>query len=174
MRPGVRRPHVEYELTDAAAALFPKVYEPVLRALVDVLGERVSAEERQQMLLEAGRRLLGPRVGDIGEREPAAWFRAALARLGGAATGFEVVDQAAGGEQAVVRTCACPLADVTRAHPELCPLVAQVLSELSGMEVREQCVREGAPRCAFEVRRADGGDRAGPGAPSAGTNEPER
>ena len=125
-----------------------------LRALIEVLGERATPEERRRMLLEAGRRLLGPCIGDIRERDPAAWFRAALERVGGATAGYEVVIDA-DPHRAVVRTCTCPLADVTRAHPELCPLMAQLLAELSGMTVREQCTREGSPRCAFEVARRD-------------------
>src|SRR5215208_6098381 len=36
-RPGVRKPHVEYELTPKALKLFPRAYEPMLVELVDVL-----------------------------------------------------------------------------------------------------------------------------------------
>src|SRR2546421_4089474 len=41
MRRGTRRPHAEYELTDQAAALFPKAYEPAIRLLIEVLSEQV-------------------------------------------------------------------------------------------------------------------------------------
>src|SRR5215204_3036324 len=36
-RRGVRKPHVEYELTPDAMGLFPRAYEPVLLNLVNVL-----------------------------------------------------------------------------------------------------------------------------------------
>src|SRR5687768_15273411 len=43
LRPGTRKPHAEYELTPKARELFPRAHEPVLRALVDVLRERLPA-----------------------------------------------------------------------------------------------------------------------------------
>src|SRR5690242_11888784 len=36
-QPGVRRPHALYELSPSGRDLFPKAYEPVLRALAEVL-----------------------------------------------------------------------------------------------------------------------------------------
>src|SRR5829696_3257600 len=37
LRPGTRKPHVDYELTPKARLAFPNAYEPVLRTLTDVL-----------------------------------------------------------------------------------------------------------------------------------------
>src|SRR5688500_5797183 len=45
LRPGTRKPHVDYELTPKARELFPRAHEPVLRTLVDVLEERLPAGE---------------------------------------------------------------------------------------------------------------------------------
>src|SRR3954463_16462466 len=41
-RRGVRRPHVEYQLTAAGLELFPKAYQPVLIELMNVLGDRLT------------------------------------------------------------------------------------------------------------------------------------
>src|SRR3712207_2092688 len=45
MRPGVRRPHVDYELTPKARTLFPQAYEPALRTLLDVLRRQLPADQ---------------------------------------------------------------------------------------------------------------------------------
>src|SRR5687768_5065392 len=57
LRPGTRKPHVDYELTPKARQLFPRAYEPVLRALVDVLRERLPAEQARSLMKEAAQRL---------------------------------------------------------------------------------------------------------------------
>src|SRR5262245_6774408 len=53
LRPSVRRPHVEYELTPNARRLFPRAYEPVLRNVVDVLTRRLPAKTWHNLLSEA-------------------------------------------------------------------------------------------------------------------------
>src|SRR5687768_14705281 len=53
-RPGVRRPHVEYELTSEARALFPRGYGPVLQDLVDVLTKRLAPKVVRKLLFETG------------------------------------------------------------------------------------------------------------------------
>src|SRR5688572_29670470 len=61
-RRGVRRPHAEYELTPKAYDLFPKAYEPALRKLLDVLGERFPQEVVRELLVQAGRAFLDQHV----------------------------------------------------------------------------------------------------------------
>ena len=51
----------------------------------------------------------------------------------------------------------CPLATAVAAHPEVCRLAETLLSEIIGVEVREQCDREGSPRCRFEVVGSENG-----------------
>src|SRR4051794_33336088 len=48
-RPGVRKPTVTYDLTAEAEHLFPKVYGPLLRHLLDELAERFSAKKRDEL-----------------------------------------------------------------------------------------------------------------------------
>jgi predicted ArsR family transcriptional regulator len=76
-------------------------------------------------------------------------------RLGKALTTLEAIGGAARieKEQSRVLICSesCPLAAAVAEHPEVCRLAETLLSEIIGMEVREQCDREGAPRCRFEV-----------------------
>src|SRR4051812_24150796 len=70
LRPGVRKPHVDYELTPTARRLFPQAHEHVLLALVDVLRERLPPEQATALLADVGRRVLGRWVGELQEREP--------------------------------------------------------------------------------------------------------
>src|SRR5688572_11498749 len=58
VRRGVRRPHAEYEITPKARALFPKAYEPVLRTLVEVIGERVAQRAARELLFQTGGHLV--------------------------------------------------------------------------------------------------------------------
>src|SRR3982750_4494447 len=39
-RPGPRKPHITYDLTPEAGRLFPRVYQPLLHHLLEVLRER--------------------------------------------------------------------------------------------------------------------------------------
>src|SRR5689334_6049836 len=56
-RPGTRKPTVTYDLTPDAERLFPKVYGPLLRHLLDELAERLPAKKREELARAAGRRL---------------------------------------------------------------------------------------------------------------------
>src|SRR3954453_23396403 len=56
-RPGLRKPHMVYELTREADQLFPRVYGPLLDQLLSVLKERISAGELEEALRAAAQRL---------------------------------------------------------------------------------------------------------------------
>jgi predicted ArsR family transcriptional regulator len=56
---GGGKPAYVYELTQEGEDLFPKAYEPTLRRLLDVLGERLGPEESEALLRLVGRRLAG-------------------------------------------------------------------------------------------------------------------
>jgi predicted ArsR family transcriptional regulator len=56
-----------------------------------------------------------------------------------------------GEQQLELRACGCPLASITASHSDVCELLAAVLSELLGTEVRQRCQRDESPRCCFEV-----------------------
>ena len=54
---GGGKPAYVYELTSEAEGLFPKAYEPALSRLLDVLAERLGAEDSEALLrLSLGRR----------------------------------------------------------------------------------------------------------------------
>jgi predicted ArsR family transcriptional regulator len=152
-RKGVRKPHAEYELTAKALELFPRVYEPFLQTLVDELSDRLPEPVWQGLIAEAGRRLLTQLVvpGKSPARSPRQRLASSLSRLNGSTLGFEMMDV---GSKTVIRSCSCPLATVTAAHPEVCQVFASVLSEILGGDVQERCEKGKSPRCSFELAHA--------------------
>src|SRR4051812_17670159 len=104
-RRGVRRPHAEYELSDRGRRLFPRAYEPLLRALVDVLAERFPDRVARDLLLRAGRRLVADHVGDLTGATPRQRLAEVLTRLNESAAGVELTEQDG---RASVRACSCP------------------------------------------------------------------
>jgi predicted ArsR family transcriptional regulator len=160
LRPGVRRPHGDYELTARARRLFPRAYEPVLVSLVGVLVGRLPPETVRTVLREAGGRLLRDLVGGFRARDPLQRAAEFAGRLGEVMAGIELEETA---NRTVIRSCSCPIASVTASHPELCGLVAGLLSDAIGATVRERCEKGEAPQCRFEVApdRHRGGRQAG-------------
>lgn len=147
-RRGIRRPHVDYDLTDKARELFPGAYEPVLRRLVDAMSQRLSARALRTLISSAARDLVRDRVGEVRGADPRQRVSEAVSRLGGLAAGIELEKEP---DKTVVRSCSCPLASVTASHPELCAVFAGVLSEVFDARVREQCKKGVAPQCCFQV-----------------------
>src|SRR6266699_5139627 len=57
VRRGGGKPAYVYDLTPEAEQLFPKAYGPVLRAVLEVLSERMTPEELDAVMRAAGRRI---------------------------------------------------------------------------------------------------------------------
>jgi predicted ArsR family transcriptional regulator len=147
-RRGIRRPHLEYELTPAGRALFPRAYQPMLQELVPLLAEKLSKKAMRGLLREVIHRLLRQYLAESRSRNPRQRLREAVGKLNGFALGIELTEEP---DQTFVRSCSCPLADLTAVHPELCKIIAQVLAELLDTDVRECCERSDFPRCCFTI-----------------------
>jgi len=148
LRPGTRKPHVDYEATPKARQLFPTAYEPVLRTLVDVLQERLKPEETGALIREVAQRIFATHIGDLREQDPNRRATELYDKLRAIAPGLTLNES---DQHLEVRACGCPLASVTGTHPEVCELLAAILTELLGTQVRERCQRDESPRCCFEV-----------------------
>ncbi len=145
-RRGGGKPSFLYGPAADAESLFPKAYSPVLGELLGVLDEHLDADSLDATLREVGHRLAEaypPAKGSSSRRVAAA--AAALEELG-AVIALEPRERGT-----VIRGASCPLADVVSAHPEVCRVVESLLSDLTGLAVREACDRTGPPRCCFEV-----------------------
>jgi predicted ArsR family transcriptional regulator len=145
---GTRKPHFAYQLTEEAEQLFPKAYDALLNQLIAVLKERLTPLALEEVLREVGRSLAGAQTASRknGDME---------GRIGGALAALEAIGGAARveheNEKFVICSDSCPLATAVAEHPEVCRLAETLLSEVIGLEVREQCDRNGPPRCRFEV-----------------------
>ena len=145
---GTRKPHLAYSLTEEAEHLFPKAYDALLNQLIAVLKGRLTPLALEEVLREVGRSLARTEAanqnnGDMDSRMSGAL--AALEAIGGSAR----VEK--DNNKLVICSESCPLATAVAEHPEVCRLAETLLSEIIGVEVREQCDREGPPRCRFEV-----------------------
>ena len=143
------KPASLYDLTPAAEELFSKAYVPVLRQLLEVLSERMTADELEEVLRSTSRRLAtmwSTLPGDVHTRMEQAVD--ALNELGGLAE-LEQRDDAY-----VIQGYSCPLAAVALGHPEICRLAASLLTELVGMPVQEQCDHSNKASCCFVVLTA--------------------
>jgi predicted ArsR family transcriptional regulator len=150
-RRGVRKPHVEYELTAKARELFPRAYEPVLQELMQVLKDRLGKRALRESLAETGRRLMRNHLGTLRSRGPHQRLVEVMSKLNGSSLGIEVAQEAG---KTIIRSCSCPVASLTADHPQLCELFAGTLGEILGANVRERCDRAESPRCCFELSNA--------------------
>jgi predicted ArsR family transcriptional regulator len=151
---GGGKPAYVYELTPEAEDLFPKAYAPVLLRLLDVLSERLSPEESEEVLRMVGRSLVEGKTAPSGDEGLEAGVDV-LNELGGLAE-LEERDGTF-----VIRGYSCPLAAVTPDHPEVCRMVEALITELAGVPVREHCDRGESPRCCFEVAHPHDADNPG-------------
>jgi predicted ArsR family transcriptional regulator len=140
------KPAVVYELAAGAEQMFPKAYGAVLHQLLDVLSERLSAQELEAALREVGRRIAAKwniPEGDLRTRLEAAVE--VLNELGGLAE-LESCDG-----QYCIRGYSCPLAAAVPGHPEVCRMAETLLTELVGVQLQERCERGEPMRCRFAL-----------------------
>src|SRR5215469_12091473 len=141
-RRGGGKPSAVYELTQAGEQLFPKVYDQLLQRLLDIIGERLPAEEVERLLREVGRRMalewkIPP--GNLGVRLEAAVE--VLNELGGLA------ELEAENGHSHIRSYRCPFAAVVRGHAQVCCLAETLLTEVVGESVQAHCHIGEVPRC---------------------------
>lgn len=148
LRRGSGKPSFVYELTPEAEYLFPKSYGQVLDQLLEMLDERMTDEELDDLLRAVGQRMAAKRnlpTGDLSVRLEAAVE--VLNELGGMAE-LEI-----GEEAFCIRGYSCPLAAAVPGHPQVCHLAETLLTELVGVPVKEQCDRNGTVKCRFWVEK---------------------
>jgi predicted ArsR family transcriptional regulator len=149
---GTRKPHLAYSLTEEAEHLFPKAYDTLFNQLIAVLKGRLTPVELEEVLREVGRSLARTEAANQSNGDMDSRIRGALAALEAIGGSARVEKE---NEKFVICSESCPLTTAVAEHPEVCRLAETLLSEIIGSEVREQCDREGPPRCRFEVIRTD-------------------
>ena len=151
-RRGEGKPAHLYELTSDGERLFPKAYGPVLRELLDVLGDRLSDAELRDVLREVGRRVAAehPRPPNGGVRLRVDRAAALLSELGGLTEVEALEDE----PRMRIHGYSCPLAAILPGHPEICELASSLVAEATGLAVTEHCDKGDPPRCCFEINAA--------------------
>ncbi len=147
--PGARKPHYAYQLTDEARHLFPKAYHALFNQLLTVLKLRLAPDEIQEILREVARGLAAdktPKEANESIKSRTERAVAVMEELGGVA-----IPEKVGDKLLLQSGSGCPFSDSVAQHPEACLLAETLLSEITGLEVREHCNRGESPRCAFEV-----------------------
>lgn len=143
-RPSGRKPALVYGLTAHADFLLSRSYVPVLKALLDVLGERTSPAERSALLREVGRRLVLAAPRATGSKRDRLLAAARILESFGGKVRLE-----GSARNAVLIASGCPIGEVVGRHPEACRVIETVVEEISGVKVREQCDRGERPKCSF-------------------------
>lgn len=144
-RRGVGKPTHVYQLTSAGEHLLSSAYSPTLAAFLDAVRLRTNGEFTS-LLRDAGTILARRYL----ETLPASAHGLNAAAAVFAALGAEVVVKARGEDRTISGLC-CPLAAISRTTPEVCQMMEEALSSVSGLSMRERCDRGPHPRCAFVV-----------------------
>ena len=152
-RPGRRRPHEVYALTDRAEKLLSRAADVSLSSLLAAMKQRLPAGQFRDLVASGG--------DALAERFSAATIGKPLrSRVQAATRLFNVLGGAAHSKKSsdsfTIRSQACPLAAVVVEHPETCQLIERFFGQLIGSPVREQCIRNGQASCRFVIgTRAD-------------------
>ena len=143
-RHGRAKPAYVYELARGAERLFPTPYAQVLQHLLGVLHEKMTVQERKELLHAVGRWLAAKQNfpgGDVRMRIERAIE--VLNELGGLAELQESDDVCA------IYGLRCPFAALVTDHQEVCLLAEAFVGELVGAPVQQRCSCAGFPHCFF-------------------------
>ena len=143
----VGKPAYQYRLTSEALSLTPKAYDTMLGVILSAAREDAGMDVYKAILESAADRLAGP-----APRQEAN-FEARLAETKAllASIGADIEVERKGNK---LRMCGadCPLASMVATHPELCSVLAGVISRRLGIAVNDCCDRsQTLPRCCFEA-----------------------
>ena len=148
IRQALRKPHFTYALAPDAEQLFPKAYHTLLNQLLSVLKQRLAPQELKEILGEVARSLAaGQKPSKLRESVDTGAQRivSALEALGGAPR--LVKENGA----VKIRSSSCPFAATVAEHPEVCLMAEDLLSEITGLGVRQHCLRGPVPNCSFTI-----------------------
>lgn len=134
-----------YTLSRKGDELFPKAYAVALNGLVEEIARTEGWDRAVELLQGVGTKAAAGLVrgGPLEAR-----LDVALATLRGLGADIEGLKNDTGW---TLQGYACPLAQVTAEHPQVCALVTSLVAEITGRPVTECCERGERPRCRFEV-----------------------
>ena len=151
LRRGLRKPHFAYALTREAEQLFPKAYSTLFNKLLSVLKQKLTSQEMEAVLNEVAHSLAKENKPEENESVESRTQRAlaTLESMGGATQIEKEEDRFL-----ISSVTSCPFDVSVAEHPEVCRLAEILLSEVTGLTVREHCQKGETPRCVFEIMAA--------------------
>ena len=147
---GAGKPATIYQLAPRAEARFSKAYLPMLLGLVRALAKNEPRSTRAKIYRKVGEELAaaqGTVGGDFEARVAAAV--AILERLGAQ------LKIQRNKKTIIIEGAGCPLGEAVAADDCVCQTNAAMLTTLVGSTVVDRCVRDGRPRCRFEITRLE-------------------
>jgi len=153
-RPGTTRPSHIFELTSEAEQLLSRAYIPLLSQLVQTFAANLPADQVESLLRETGRAL---GAGLLAGRPPSGTLRSRVSlasRFLNEQLGALTHVEKNGGF--VIRSVGCPLSALTGKHAAVCLAMESFVSQVVGEPVQECCVRDGRPRCCFQIGSGHG------------------
>jgi predicted ArsR family transcriptional regulator len=140
------KPSFLYELTPEAERLFPKAFGLLLNHLLSVLSDRLPPDTLNDALREVGRRVASGHPVPLGNlRDRVNRAQTLLTNLGG----LTEVEEVNGGFEIV--GCNCPFSAAVEGSPAACLIAESLLTDLTGVPVRQVCDPGPPPRCRFEI-----------------------
>ena len=147
-QPGLRKPHVHYVLTAEAEQLYPKAYSTLFNQLLSTLKRRNTPEELDEILADVAHSLAAGNSAEETETLESRAERAVvtLESMGGAPA---IANE--DGKLRILSVTTCPFDVSVSQHPEVCRLAEAFLSEVTGLRVKEHCVKGEHAKCSFEI-----------------------
>ena len=149
LRPGTTRPSHIFELTSEVEYLLSRAYIPLLSQLVQTFASSLPPEQVEALLRKTGRAL---GKGLAAGRRPSGSIRSRVTLAS------QLLNEQLGAQthvrkngRFVIEGDGCPLSALTGKHAGVCLAMESLVGEIVGAPVHECCVREGRPRCCFEI-----------------------
>lgn len=146
---GAGRPKRMYALTPNAASHFPNSYRQLADDSLSALKQLVSEEQVLGVMRNLASRMASLAPDDLESMPPSDRIEAVASFLSeqGFMAGFEVDNN-----EVFLHTCNCPYAQLAGAHPELCLMDLQLISDLTGLEPQRIAhIVEGDGRCTYRL-----------------------
>lgn len=147
-RPGSRKPHVEYTLTDAAEQLFPKPLGSILNQLLDVMGEELSNAKSEKILKEVAHRMAVAPADAAKSLDLEQRVETVINLISGMGGLAKLEDHP---DHLLIHGLSCPFAEVACQHGQICQMTQMLISEIVGAPVKERCKRTDSIECYFEI-----------------------
>ena len=148
------RPAAHYHLTAAGDHLFPKNYDALGVALLDMIAGHLGPDALSRVLAgmtEAGVKMWEPRLAGKSLHEKLEALTAMYDPQGNnGGSAYAHVENGGKGLRLVEQNC--PFLNVSMQRPALCSVSVSLLSQVLGVEVvREERFQDGDGRCVFRV-----------------------